>query len=78
MNVQPKHWGPDKRPSSAMWHADGLGVVIECEVLSPASMTNRTVYVHLMGEDVEFYLKELRDLAIARRQTPMSEAEASR
>lgn len=72
MNVSPKRWHTGE-PKRVLWHGDHSGIVIECEAISPKSAAGRTVWVHITGEDVEHFMKELRDLAIARRSQSMEE-----
>ena len=70
MNVVPRRWHTeDLKPT--IWYAEAEGIIIECEAVSPPSSVGKTVYVHIRGEEVETMLKELRDVAIARRQKPM-------
>lgn len=58
------------------WHPGAEGIIIDCEIVQPPSMVGRTVSVHIRGEEVEWLLKELRDVAIARRAQPMEGAPA--
>lgn len=82
MNAVPKRWmnwddiGTDGLPTGEIkwpgWLPDNEGITIECVISDPPSMKGRTVHVFLRGDEVEYYMKELRDVAMARRNKPMS------
>lgn len=86
MNVVPARWmGPDdwkhgeKEPSTGdlkdvRWTDSGL--VVQCVVSSPKSTMGSTVWVHIRNEEVEWLMKELRQVAIERRNVTIREMEA--
>lgn len=74
MNCIPKRWAHTGDLKSLGWYGDSEGIFMECEIVQPPSSSGRTIYVHIRGEEVEWLLKELRDVAIARRSQPMEGA----
>lgn len=44
------------------------GLILKCELADPPSMRGRKVKVWITGEEVEWLLKELRNVAIERRR----------
>lgn len=75
MNAVPARWSAaegDGALKMVNWYMDAEGIIIECDVVQPPSMVGRTVHVHVRGDEIEWLLKEVRDVAIARRSQPMA------
>lgn len=73
MNVVPRRWLHTGELKPLGWYGDAEGIFVECEAVQPPSAAGRTVYVHIRNEEVEWLMKELRDVAIARRSQPMGQ-----
>jgi hypothetical protein len=72
MMVQPRaaYFGADPTTIKIMpsdWPSD---LIIECEAVTPASATGRTVYLRIPRDQIPAMLKAARKTAIAARSTP--------
>lgn len=70
---EPTMWdqGDDDDLFTTVWLPDAEGIIIRCEMAEPKSSRGRSVDVYIRGTEVEWLLKELREVAIERRKQPI-------
>ena len=74
---EPTFWdqGDDDDLFSTVWLPKAEGIIVRCELAEPKSVRGRNVDVYIRGTEVEWLLKELREVAIERRSQTIQQTE---